>query len=91
MPRNETQKTIAEWADEAFGPAPSIPRLAARANEEMAELLREVTFSRDSRECVYEAADVVIALYRLAEVCGADLDFVVDKKMEMNRWLRGDT
>lgn len=88
------QKEIAQWAEEAFGPAPDVARIAARANEEMAELLRTATTTADSRDLSYEAADVVIVLYRMCEVVGADLDFVIRNKMEINRrrkWSRDGT
>lgn len=88
------QKEIAAWADEAFGPAPDMARIAARANEEMAELLRTVTTTADGRDIAYEAADVVIVLYRLCDVLGADLDYVIKKKLDINRhrkWSRDGT
>lgn len=85
----ETQKTIAIWANEVFGPAPSVARIAARANEEMAELLRHVTSGNaDAYEIVVEAADVVIVLMRLAEVCRRDLMAEVEDKMAINRQRR---
>lgn len=86
----ETQRSIAEWADQAFGQAPSLARIASRANEEMAELLREAT-SEDSDDgehlenLVAEAADVVTILYRLAQKAGHDLHEAVDRKMAINR------
>lgn len=79
------QETIASWADATFGPAPSRARIAARANEEMAELLRHATADEDCAAMVEEAADVVIILFRLARECGADLMGAVDAKMEKNR------
>jgi hypothetical protein len=39
----ETRDAISDWADKTFGPATRIDRIVARANEEMAELLRAVT------------------------------------------------
>jgi hypothetical protein len=36
----EDQESISAWADQTFGPASSNARVAAKANEEMAELLR---------------------------------------------------
>lgn len=81
----ETQKTICDWAEETFGPAPSLARIAARANEEMAELLRHATSGQAGEKLVEEAADVVIILYRIAENCGLDLLAAVDEKMVVNR------
>lgn len=88
----EIQEAINKWADEAFGPAPDPVRIATRANQEMAELLRELTVENaDSNMVAYEAVDVVIVMYRLAETMGFDLDFVLRKKMEINerrKWVR---
>ena len=72
--KRETQWTISAWATETFGPASSHARVAARANEEMAELLRGFTSSADIGKLLEEAADVVIVLYRLADRLGMDLD-----------------
>jgi NTP pyrophosphatase (non-canonical NTP hydrolase) len=95
----ETQRSIAEWADQAFGRAPSLARIAARANEEMAGLLREAASEdSDDREhvenLVAEAADVVTILYHLAQVAGHDLHEAIDRKMAINRqrqWRRDGT
>ena len=91
----ETQASIVAFADEAFGPAPSVARIAARANEEMAELLRAATMpDSDPRLVAREAADVVIILHRLAHVCGCDLGGEIDAKMAINRgrtWMRDGT
>ena len=46
MARIETQESISIWAEEAFGRAGSNARLAGRANEEMAELIRAATSDR---------------------------------------------
>lgn len=91
---SETQKTITAWADETFGPGIDLARLAARANEEMAELLTEVTSNSDLEICAVEAADVLIVLYIFAEKIGFDLDAMVDHKMQINRsreWVRDGT
>ena len=68
----ETQVSISQWATDTFGPASSNARVCARANEEMAELLRALT-SDQPEKAVEEAADVVIVLYRLAERLGRAL------------------
>lgn len=81
----DRQAEIAAWADETFGPAPSKARIAARANEEMAELLRHTTADGDPAAITEEAADVVIILFRLARECGVDLMQAVDAKMAKNR------
>ena len=82
---SENQKTISRWTNETFGPASSNARVAARANEEMAELLRALTADDRHPKAVEEAADVVIILYRLAERMGADLMAEIDRKMAINR------
>jgi hypothetical protein len=54
----ETQATISDWATDIFGPASSNARVAARANEELAELLRVLTVAPESPKALEEAADV---------------------------------
>src|SRR6266404_473025 len=63
----ETQSTISEWAEATFGPAGSNLRCATRANEEMAELLRELALDDRSPKAPDEAADIAIVLCRLAQ------------------------
>src|ERR1051325_7747529 len=81
----ESQKSIAEWAEQAFGKVGSNARVVGRANEEMAELVRAATSGKPPEKLVEEAADVVIVLYRLAERCGFCLEAMIDYKMEVNR------
>lgn len=82
----ETQKSISAWAEETFGPVSSNARIAARANEEMAELLRALTTDDGAAgSAADEAADVLIVLYRLADRMGFDLADEVDRKMAINR------
>jgi NTP pyrophosphatase (non-canonical NTP hydrolase) len=90
----ETQVTVSDWADRAFGPATSNIRIAARANEEMAELLRALSIDDRSSKAPEEIADVVIILYRLARNLGADLHTEINLKMAVNRgreWKRDAT
>lgn len=84
----ETQRTITEWANETFGEAVSNARVAARANEEMAELLRALTNDDKNPKAPEEIADIVIVLYRLASQMGADLGNLIDHKMQINRMRR---
>lgn len=87
----ETQATISQWAEETFGPVSSNARVAARANEEMAELLRALTVDDASPEVGPEIADVFIVLYRLADRMGFDAQKEVDRKMLTNhkrQWFR---
>jgi len=81
----ETTQSVADWADEVFGAAPDAARIAARANEEMAELLRAATSGKDGAALAEEAADVVIVLMRLVRDQGCDLFQEIDRKMEINR------
>lgn len=81
----ETQATIARWADDTFGPAPSNMRIGTRANEEMAEVLRALAMDDHNAAAVVEMADVVIIFMRLARNLGADLLQEVDRKMAINR------
>ncbi|CAM8655679.1 hypothetical protein [Sphingobium cupriresistens] len=81
----ESTQSIGEWASATFGDAGSDARVAARANEEMSELLRAATSGRPAEHLVVEAADVVIILARLAYRNGFDLWEEVEKKMAINR------
>lgn len=69
----ETQASISQWAEETFGPVSSNFRVAARANEEMAELLRVISIG-DSKKVAEEAADVAIVISRLASRLSIILD-----------------
>lgn len=69
----ETQATICDWADSVFGPVSSNLRVAARANEEMAELLRCLSMDEAHPKAGEECADVYIVLCRLATRLGVDL------------------
>lgn len=79
------QEGIADWADETFGTASSNARVAARANEEMAELLRALTSDDQHPKAAEEVADIIIILCRLAQRMGFDLEDEIDRKMEINR------
>lgn len=81
----ETAKSISEWIVNTFGSHGSNARVAVRANEEMAELLRAVTDGTGDSKIREECADVVIVLCRLCERYGGDLFEEVDAKMEINR------
>lgn len=82
---HETQATVSEWAESTFGPSGSNIRVAARANEEMAELLRHLSATDTSPLAAEEVADVVIVLYRLATLLNVNLVEMIDKKMAINR------
>lgn len=81
----EDQKTISEWAEKQFGPVLSNARVAARANEEMAKLLRALTANDSDPKALEEVADVAIVLFRLADKLGGDLMDEVNRKMSRNR------
>lgn len=81
----ETQDSITQWATDTFGPASSNARVAARANEEMAELLRCLTANDTHPKAAEELADVVIVFCRLATRLGVDIWEQVDRKMARNR------
>lgn len=85
MNHHENQISISEWANETFGPAGSNIRVAARANEEMAELLRALTVDDNNPKAAEEVADVFIVLYRVAWRLGVDIHHEIDKKMAINR------
>ena len=79
------QQGISDWANETFGPASSNARVAARANEEMAELLRALTSDDQHPKAAEEVADIIIILCRLAQRLGFDIEAEIDRKMEINR------
>jgi NTP pyrophosphatase (non-canonical NTP hydrolase) len=81
----ETQRSISDWAEQTFGPASSNMRVATRANEEMAELLRALAVDDNNSKAWDEMADVLIVLFRLADRTGIDLLWMVDEKMKINR------
>lgn len=78
------QASISLWAENTFGPAGSNARVAARANEEMAELIRALTIDEFHEKAAEEIADIVIILYRLASRLQVDLLTEVDRKMQIN-------
>jgi hypothetical protein len=82
----ETQESIAIWADAAFGVAPKLLRILARANEEMAELLRAVTSSKTPHEIATEAADVAIVLARVGKIVGNDLIALCGVQVRERNW-----
>lgn len=82
----ETSATIDAWAAETFGGDASMMRMATRANEEMAELLRALSIEKSHAiEVADEVADVVIVLHSLVHRLGFDMAEVVDAKMQVNR------
>lgn len=81
----ETQRSISRWAEKTFGSSGSNASVAARANKEMAELLRALTANDKSHDAASEIADVVIVLYRLATRLGVNVQKEIDRKMLTNR------
>lgn len=87
----ETPLTVAMWAQETFGEVRPFVA-AARANEEMAELLTATTLG-DVDKVGEELADVIIVLYHLAGSAGIDVQEEIDRKMRINRgrnWRKTD-
>lgn len=81
---DETQATIAAWAEETFGPVAEPARLAERAMLEMEEL-REALSCGSKEDSAHEMADILILLYRAAEETDIDLHQAVNEKMAINR------
>lgn len=81
----ENQASITEWIENTFGPAGSNARVVARANEEMSELLRDVTTDDNHPNMSDEIADIFIVLYRVATRLGVDVHTEIDRKMAINR------
>ncbi|RED54086.1 dATP/dGTP pyrophosphohydrolase domain-containing protein [Aestuariispira insulae] len=82
--RMENQASLAAWGEETFGPAADPVRLLERAELEMDELLEAARAGQDE-EAALEAADILILLFRYAELSGFDLMEAVDRKMVVNR------
>lgn len=74
----ETQQSISDWANATFGPGGSNARIAARVNEEVAELLRAITAGKPTDKIIDECADVAIIMERLAGRHGHDLFAMID-------------
>lgn len=70
---------------QTFGPQRSNMVYAARALDEMAELIEALAADDRSDAAPSEIADVVIVLYSLAERLGVDLHEQVERKMAINR------
>ncbi len=81
----ETQESISKWADDTFGPTSSTMRVAVRANEEMAELLRALSVDDFNQKALDECADVYIVLCRVVTRLGGDFQELIDAKMAINR------
>ncbi len=86
---NSLQAAVTHWADRTFGQAQNPTRVAIRANEEMAELLRKCSYNAPAEEIAEEIADVFIVLMRLCSVLERDIEREVERKMAINetrRW-----
>jgi NTP pyrophosphatase (non-canonical NTP hydrolase) len=86
MATNWNQEAIGKWGNETFGKSASAAVIAARANVEMAELLRWLAKDPNglADNTADEAADVAILLFRLAHHCHFDLLEAVSRKMDIN-------
>lgn len=70
----ETQSSCNQWAERTFGPCDNASRLVARANEEMGELLSQITMPEIKTEKIAEeCADVAMILFRVADFAEHDL------------------
>jgi hypothetical protein len=66
----ETQATVTQWGVDTFGQPKNLHSLAARANTELAELIRWLAGDGNCPHAAEECADVAIPLMRLSEHCG---------------------
>lgn len=82
---SETQHSIAEWADDTFGPVKSNLSIAARALKEMSELITKLVSDDEHPDAPEELADVEIVLARLWETMSFDRQMMIDYKMKINR------
>ncbi len=82
----ETQQMIGAWGNKTFGPARAIVA-GKRAAVEMGELIEALESDPDAKldATQEEAADVLIVLFRLADVAGFNLLAAVSRKMQVNR------
>lgn len=84
----EDQISICAWAQDTFG-TPRKETAVVRMLQEIQELTREVLSAKRPKgkrlSVAKESADVLITLYRIADVYGFSLHSEVDKKMEINR------
>ncbi|HLY04892.1 MAG TPA: hypothetical protein VKR31_04005 [Rhizomicrobium sp.] len=71
---HETAQSISDWALATFGESSSDFRVATRANEEMAEALKEIA-QGNAKKAAEECADVLIVLARLAVRMGLSLSW----------------
>jgi NTP pyrophosphatase (non-canonical NTP hydrolase) len=79
----ENQKTITTWQNETFGD--TTPFLAlCRAQKEWVEL-QLAAMRQDWKSVAEELPDVLITIYRVAELLHVNLHEAVDAKMETNR------
>ena len=81
----EDQESISTWAVQTFGPASSNARVAARANEGMAELLRALIADNNHAKAAEKVTNVVIVLCRLMTRMGGNLGEELARKMAINR------
>lgn len=79
----EDQATITAWQEESFGPTTPW-RAFERMQKEYWEL-RDAVYVGDTASAMSECADVLITLYRVAELLGCDLHAAVNAKMAVNR------
>jgi NTP pyrophosphatase (non-canonical NTP hydrolase) len=83
----ENQRTVFEWAEKTFGrcsPQIAIDRMFEEIDE-LAAYREEPTTRKDAVAMRGECADVIITMYRVAEMLDFDLHAAVDSKMSLNR------
>lgn len=85
---NETPETITVWARETFGEPSSIAAVAARAMQELAELVQKLCVDENHPGAREELADVQIVLAQVATYLGFVWEDVEDKMMvnRARRW-----
>lgn len=81
----ETQQTLNDWADETFGKATDLHSTFYRMLDEWNELNDAIHNNKTSEEIAEELADILMMLYRMADVLNVDLHDIVDRKMIINR------
>lgn len=82
----ETQETVKDWQRSLLGTAGTPLQSAARANEEMAELLKVLSASVvDEDKAAEEGADIVIVMIDMFRKLNRDMWEEITKKMKINR------
>jgi len=93
MQPKENQRTISDWAHDTFGKCSTYAAFLRMDKEykELSDVMDQfLTWTPEQRakaldQVANECADILITLYRVADVSSFDLHEAVDHKMKINR------